>query len=302
MGLAPHSIRFLVDSHRAGVSFERTLMVGRQNVFGSPMVLDRVLRDAGLLPPGDDPLGLRSHGLPWAEPVFSALGASRIDSMDASDIERPTIVHDLNLPVPAELECSFDCVYDGGTLEHVFNLPVALRSCMAMVKVGGHLLLDTPANNLMGHGFYQFSPELYYSALSDANGFQVERVIAVEDGKRWYEVRSPRDFGTRVELTNCRPVSLLVRARRIADVPIFAAPPQQSDYAALWSSSTDGPPPVDRLAWVKRLLRKRAPRVADLAQLLLVHWREIGGRRAASFNNREIFRPVSDAARSEHGR
>ncbi len=34
---------------------------------------------------------------------------------------------------------------DGGTLEHIFNVPVALKSYMEMVRVGGHLILVCPS-------------------------------------------------------------------------------------------------------------------------------------------------------------
>jgi len=37
--------------------------------------------------------------------------------------------------------------------------------------------IHTPASNLCGHGFYQFSPELFYRALNATNGFEVERMI-----------------------------------------------------------------------------------------------------------------------------
>lgn len=296
MGIALHSLKFLVDAHRSGVRFDETLMLGRQNVFGAPGELEQVVARAGLLPAGNDPLELRRGGLPWSEPVFRALGARRVESMDASPIEAPTLVHDLNEPIPDALRSRFDCVYDGGTLEHVFNFPVALRSAMEMVKVGGHLLLDTAGNNLMGHGFYQFAPELYYSALSAENGFEVERVVAVENGARWYDVTSPRIVGHRVELTNARPVMLLVRARRVANVPIFGRAPQQSDYASLWASEGHAEPlPVrDRMLGVKRVLRRRAPALADMLQAALVRWRELRARRNATFANREAFRPAPD--------
>jgi 2-polyprenyl-3-methyl-5-hydroxy-6-metoxy-1,4-benzoquinol methylase len=76
-----------------------------------------------------------------------------VSSIDASDYENATYVHDLNVPIPDHLKGQFDLVDDGGTLEHVFNFPVALRNCMEMVKVGGHLLLNVPTNNFVGHGF-----------------------------------------------------------------------------------------------------------------------------------------------------
>ena len=93
-------------------------------------------------------------------------------SIDASAYENATMVHDMNLPVGDELKQKFSVVIDGGTLEHVFNFPTAIRNCMEMLKVGGHFFAHTMANNFMGHGFYQFSPELFYRVFSPENGFR----------------------------------------------------------------------------------------------------------------------------------
>ena len=107
-----------------------------------------------------------------------------------------------------------------------------------MLEVGGHFFAHTMANNFLGHGFYQFSPELFYRVFSPENGFRVRRIVAFESqiGRpRWYEPADPKTIGERVELINGRPTYLLVHAERIADRPIFATPPQQADYSALWS-------------------------------------------------------------------
>ena len=48
--------------------------------------------------------------------------------MDASAFEGANFVHDLNNPIPEELHCKYDAVVDGGTLEHVFNVPVAFAN------------------------------------------------------------------------------------------------------------------------------------------------------------------------------
>ena len=62
-------------------------------------------------------------------------------------------------------------VVDGGTLEHVFDYPTALRNAMRMVRVGGHLILNAPVNNFPGHGFYQISPELFFRCFHDNSAF-----------------------------------------------------------------------------------------------------------------------------------
>jgi hypothetical protein len=107
---------------------------------------------------------------------------------------------------------------------------------MEMVKVDGHYLGITPANNFFGHGFYQLSPELYFSVFTRDNGFDLVDMIAFEDVPKapWYRVKSPREAGNRVTLINSLPVYLLVIARKVGDVSVFEATPQQSDYVSSW--------------------------------------------------------------------
>ena len=169
----------------------------------------------------------------------SALGAKETVSIDASAYEGASLVHDMNAPIGDELKRKFSTVIDGGTLEHVFNFPVAIKNCMQMLDVGGHFFAHTMANNFMGHGFYQFSPELFYRVFSPENGFLActaswcsSSASAGRDGTR----RPTRtSINERVELINGRPTYLFVHAERVADVPMFAAAPQQADYAAHWS-------------------------------------------------------------------
>ena len=84
-------------------------------------------------------------------------------------------------------------VVDGGTLEHVFDYPTALRNAMRMVRVGGHLILNAPVNNFPGHGFYQISPELFFRVLSPQFGFRVHDAVLMElyhPLHRWFRTRS----------------------------------------------------------------------------------------------------------------
>jgi hypothetical protein len=200
--------------------------------------------------------------------LYKLLGATEVESLDASNYEGATHVHDLNQPLPDHLKQQYDFVDDGGTLEHVFNFPQAIKNCMETVKVGGRLQVETPCNNCFGHGFYQFSPDLYYRVLSPDNGFEVERVVVFEqyDGSQWYEVPDPWKVKSRIELVSKSvPIMMIVRARRTAAVPIFEKTPQQSDYVAAW---TDGsadtrelflrkPNPVRR--WVKQTIESVSP-------------------------------------------
>jgi SAM-dependent methyltransferase len=230
-------------------------------------------------------------------------------------------VHDLNIPVPAHLNERFDTVIDGGTLEHVFNFPEAIKSAMQMVKAGGRLFIMTPANNYFGHGFYQFGPELFYRVLSAENGYRVERMIAlVEDGgfsrlfgrpyffrltSRWYSVGDPNAIRKRVTLLSTLPVTLFIEAKRTSAEQIFGRSPQQSDYSVQWAKGNasntaqiDSPDSgrkwmfsADRLPdWVRWRFLPALVWLAD--PLRLVRW-----KRRNSFLNREFFREVTHTTR-----
>jgi len=235
MGIDRHLAEFLLFARDAGVKFDRIATLGRLNLFIDRRSLETLFQDHGIRATESDIRAVRQDG--YSENFLRRLGAREVVSIDASNYEKASIVHDMNQPIGDELKQKFSVVIDGGTLEHVFNFPVAIRNCMEMLKIGGHFFAHTMANNFMGHGFYQFSPELFYRVFSSENGFRMHRAVVFESriGKpRWYEAADPQQIGERVELINGRETYLLIHAERIANAPIFATPPQQADYLAVW--------------------------------------------------------------------
>jgi hypothetical protein len=281
MGIDIEFAEFLLQSKVSGARLDRIMTLGRQNLFVGPKEIERLAEEHGCLK-GFKPQG-RAGGYGYADEYFRSLGATVVDSMDNSDYEGASFVHDANLPISIEMEEKYDIVCDAGSLEHIFNFPTAIANCMRMVAVGGRLILNTPANNLFGHGFYQFSPELLYRVLSEVNGFKVLRMVAVEYGfyRPWYAVSDPANTKARVTLTNAFPVYLFVEAERISSVPLFRTPPQQSDYVAAWDSS---PPPItghrSMRERTKDLLVNRLPRISKFLR----------GFQFSSLNKRFSFR------------
>jgi len=173
------------------------------------------------------------------------LDAKRVETLDYSDYEGATLVHDMNAPVPEHLHNSFDAVVDAGSLEHVFNFPTAIRNLMLMTKVGGSVFVTTVANNLCGHGFYQFSPELMYRIFSEENGFESPRVVLLEGAypavelrpmRGAYRVMDPAQAGERITLQGANPVMMMVDAKKSRHVVPFECIPQQSDYMVAWNA------------------------------------------------------------------
>src|SRR5690606_14323808 len=158
------------------------------------------------------------------------LGATHLDAVDASDYEGASIVFDMNRPAPASLRGRFTLLVDGGTLEHIFDVPQALRNVASMLRVGGHFVSINGTNNFMGHGFYQFSPELFFRVFCAENGFELEALTLTETHRDsyWFEASDPALVRQRLEVVNGYPTYIMVRARKTADVELFCNPPQQS--------------------------------------------------------------------------
>ncbi len=236
MGIDLHNLHFLAHAQDLGASFERTLAIGRQVVFVDPQPLERFRRLRGL-PALSEP-GSHAGAMRFFEPLAQQwLGAQVADSVDASPYEQARFIHDMNLPWPTEgalaaARGGYDSVLDFGCLEHVFNFPVAWRNVVDLCRVGGHLLHALPANNLCGHGFYQFSPELFCNLYQPSRGFELRGLFVAmkADVRQWWRVADPSQLRRRVTLGNSHETYLLVLARKLRE-PDAWTPPQQSDYA-----------------------------------------------------------------------
>lgn len=230
MGFDINGVRFLLTARSAGVNFERTAMIGRQRMHLFPQTLAGLLENSGYPDAASNAEALIKEANGFAEPFLRVLGAESISSFDVSAYEYATDIHDMNEPILTEYKEKYSVVIDGGSLEHVFNFPVAIKNCMDMVETGGHYLGITPANNFMGHGFYQFSPELFFRIFSEVNGFHVDHISIFEDvpGAQWVQLTDPDILGKRVEMVNNKPAYLLVQARKTANKQVFATPPNKA--------------------------------------------------------------------------
>src|SRR5262245_29289459 len=114
--------------------------------------------------------GLMNRRYVHPRTFWRTLGITDYEDMDFSEVEQPTLVHDLNRPVPASWRGRYGLVLDGGTIEHVFDTRTALANLTALVKVGGRVLHVSPIAGWVNHGFYQFSPCFFFD-FYQANGF-----------------------------------------------------------------------------------------------------------------------------------
>ena len=247
MGLDNDGVSFAIGAKAAGVDFARTLMLGRQNFFPTAAHFQRTMADVAPAARLEEVLAARGG---YAEPFFELLGATDVASVDASSYENASLVHDLNVPIPVEWRGRYTAVLDGGSLEHVFDIPRALQNVADLLAPGGHFLGITPANNFMGHGFYQFSPELYFRVFAPANGFRMRAMFIKSCSPRsgWYRVPDPEAVHERVELQNGLPTLLYVLAQKLEEMTLTTFRPQQSDYAAAWQAAGGEAPAKTRSA------------------------------------------------------
>lgn len=126
---------------------------------------------------------LRWHGLQGklsrivdSDSLFTLCGY-KLDCIDISAARGDEIIADMNQPLPSELEGQFDIVYDGGTLEHCFNIAQAVKNMALACKVGGFCVNINPLN-VYNHGFYNFSPT-FYADFYGCNGFHVTDIVGL---------------------------------------------------------------------------------------------------------------------------
>jgi len=132
--------------------------------------------------------------------LFKLLGYHRVETLDLFPDEDPDIIADLNSPFPTNLWDCYDLVVDAGTTEHCFNIREVLGNAVRALKVGGLVTHILPMSGWLGHGFYQFSPDLFNSFYK-SNGFdEIEIKIQLQIGQKYFyfdcdpEMPLPPDF------------------------------------------------------------------------------------------------------------
>ena len=119
---------------------------------------------------------------------FKTLGCRKVDSIDLHEDEHPSVLLDLNKPVPENLHGQYDVVWDGGTMEHCLNVKEVLFNCVRLLRKGGMVVHNNPVSGSINHGFYQFCPTLYFDFYL-RNGFG-EMEMMIQFGNRYFDYSS----------------------------------------------------------------------------------------------------------------
>lgn len=248
MSLPDTLIARLIEATRAYDLAGDFVMLGRQDWVGARRSASAKLMRKAIEThlPGHTEADLQNPDDAYSETFFETLGFDTVASMDVSDFEGATIIQDLGGALDPALENRFDVVYDGGTCEHIFDLPTAYRNIDKMLKPGGVLIGHSPCNNWINHGFYQIGPEMVYGFWEKAMGYELlhlrlqplrpafaRQVATTSDPK--ITGKRPRILG---DLPDGIPVILDYAVRKPVAPKTGSGAVFQSDYVQKWDEAT----------------------------------------------------------------
>jgi len=147
--LVPHLHLLAMEQDRHPIKGD-VLTLGQQAVYGTLEEVKNIFISHGLklksLKEGFDVknkipdwVGTPREKFTNAHTVLTLLGAERVFVTDVSNYEEPDYLIDLNYDISEEYYERFDVILDVGTLEHVFDIPVAISNLIKMLKKGGRL-------------------------------------------------------------------------------------------------------------------------------------------------------------------
>ncbi len=180
----------------------------------------------------------------YAETPLAKLGFGQVETMDFSDYEGAQHLADLSKPLAKKYHNRFDFVLDGGTLEHVFDIPQAFRNVFAMLRPGGTFVSINGLTGWPGHGFYQFQPDLVWSYWKYMAHCEVRRCIALPMNADIAPFDLPDNKGNadRIEYDNKVPagrVSLYFEVYKPKGAKL-QGDVLQADYETKWQNAKEG--------------------------------------------------------------
>lgn len=240
MGIQAHSLKEIISLKDK--IFGEILLISKLRLYLHPK---EIITINSLLPSNLNDLFENYQFGDFAEFYLSKiLDNINITTIDYSNYEGANLIHDLNVPISSDFYNKYSLIVEGGTLEHLFNFPVAIKNMMLILKRNGFLIINTPSNNQSGHGFYQFSSELFYRVFSIENGFEIKKIYFLKSSYPSVELSinkilvMPLDVledGIRAQYLSCLPIMLFILVEKINLNELFTKPILQSDYVLNWN-------------------------------------------------------------------
>ena len=152
-----------------------------------------------------------------SESFFKICGAQNVKSLDISRYQKADFLFNLNdAMLPDQLFLTADYIFDGSTIEHIFNIKNVMNNINNLLKENGFILHLSPLEGLSRDGFYQFGlcffPEIYKT-----NGYEIifhkiyvcdyahliyNDKVVIKEGKDWFfdDLEEGLDFARQKKL------------------------------------------------------------------------------------------------------
>jgi hypothetical protein len=277
MGLPIPSMRMILREHKNTTFEGNALSLGRMAVLVTYEEVHKLFKEEGLKPhPLDKDTDLLTN-IPsmrcgtgkesqYTSDVvfFKMLGFNSLETLDISDYENADHIIDMNEPLTDYLKERFDAIFDFGTTEHIFDTKQAFDNISKMLKPGGVVLHMIGTTNRIGHGFYMFSPCLFYDYYL-ANKFVETKAYLVESSrgdpsfKKWklfkYEYNS--EMSIEGAFYSSKAVATFFFAKKNND-STFGVVPAQNQFMKIYDKQTG----TNHLPNYKTYLKKYLPSFA----------------------------------------
>ena len=230
MGIDLAAFKFLLKANAEFGDFGSTLVLGRQRL----LIRSDTDRDnfGRILNQYRPDLTLNDIADKNVDRLIKALGGAPYQVMDNSAYEGAEVIHDLNEPLPAKYKAKFDTVIDVGTLEHVFKYRHGIKEHGRGGPRWGQFLCLNNADQHLGHGFWQFSPEAFFRTFCPLHGYE-PRIADLHYKGQFHPLRDPQTAGRRLQIKTPGYTYIAFGARRTEERPVFENGwPVQADYVA----------------------------------------------------------------------
>lgn len=165
MALSPQVVNAIVEISQQLEKGSKVLALGYPDILVGIKELEEKFKLEGLEEHKDSRSISSYHGrgsikVPTAESFFKSLGLE-LSVLDIKEWRGGELVGDLNYPLPSDWEGNFSLVIDLGTIEHCFNVAMAMENILKQAKEEGYIVHFNPMN-MQNHGFYNFSPTFFH--------------------------------------------------------------------------------------------------------------------------------------------
>ena len=195
MGFYPPATDVILQEHLFRPITGRALMIGRQLTQLTPDDVGALLRRYGIqqrevafeIDTVNTHVGNSKVG-PFVmdRSFFAAFSECLVEALDITDYEGAEVIHDMSTPVPPRLYEQYDFIFDGSSIDNIFDVATAIRNLHLMLKPGGRMVLINYSNS-HPTAYTKLSPDWYMDWFSFQEYADARVLVAeeLEDRRKW---------------------------------------------------------------------------------------------------------------------